>query len=225
MLLYNAKKARRSLIDTVTFRAISQVATLLGYVTLVRGMPKLDFGIFNLLYSFIPVLGTVASFGLEQILRRYQPEYLRVGNVAGAASLVRFVASTRFLSNIVLIGVLLLTWNYLAPIFHLGPYRVQFAYFAVLLILHFQAQILIMSLASHMQHRFSVGATALLSIGKLIGYCVMLYWGSFTLNHAIAVDTAAYAVVYLFSRECYRRICAPRNSWHAIDCPPKSASG
>src|SRR5580704_10112442 len=115
MLLYNAKKARRSLIDTVTFRAISQVATLLGYVTLVRGMPKLDFGIFNLLYSFIPVLGTVASFGLEQILRRYQPEYLRVGNVAGAASLVRFVASTRFLSNIVLIGVLLLTWNYLAP--------------------------------------------------------------------------------------------------------------
>ncbi len=209
MLLYNAKKARRSLIDTVTFRAISQVATLLGYVTLVRGMPKLDFGIFNLLYSFIPVVGTVASFGLEQILRRYQPEYLRVGNVAGAASLVRFVASARFLSNIVLIGVLLLAWNYLAPIFHLGPYRIQFAYFAVLLILHFQAQILIMSLASHMQHRFSVGATALLSIGKLIGYCVLLYLGSFTLNHVIAVDTVAYAVVYLFSRECYRRICAP----------------
>jgi O-antigen/teichoic acid export membrane protein len=211
MSLYNASQARRSLIDTLKFRAISQIATVLGYAILVRGMPKSDFGVFNLLYSFIPVLGTIASFGLEQILRRYQPEYLRQGNVAGAVALVRFVASARFAANVVFIGVLLLTWNYFAPTFHLGPYRIPFAYIAILLILHFQAQILILSLASHMLHRFSVGSTTALSIGKLIGYGVMLYFGSFTLNHAIFADTAAYALVYLFLRQIYRRRCVPKD--------------
>ena len=211
MSLYTATNTRRSLIDSVVLRVLSQVATVSSYIILVRGMPKSDFGVFNILYSFIPVLGTLASFGLEQILRRYQPEYLRQGNVAGAVSLVKFVASARFALNVVFIGVLLLAWNQLAPIFHLGAYRVEFAYFSVLLILHFQAQILTLSLASHMLHRFSVGAVAILSTIKLIGYCVMLYLGSFSLTHAIFADTVAYAVVFLIMREIYRRHCVPKD--------------
>jgi O-antigen/teichoic acid export membrane protein len=210
MSLYSANQARRSLIDTLRFRGLSQIATVLSYVVLVRGMPKADFGVFNLLYSFIPVLGTVASLGLEQILRRYQPEYLQLGNAGAAASLVRFIASARFALNIVLIGALLLAWSYLAPIFHLGPYRVQFAFFSVLLILHFQAQILALSMAAHMLHRFSVGSIAILSIGKLIGYCAMFATGSLTLNRAIFVDTVAYALVYLFMTVVHRRYCVPR---------------
>ena len=38
-------------------------------------MSEQDFGIFNLLYAFIPVVSTLASLGLEQVLRRFQPEY------------------------------------------------------------------------------------------------------------------------------------------------------
>ena len=220
MSLYSANQARRSLIDTVKLRAISQVATVLSYVILVRGMPKADFGIFNLLYSFIPVLGTVASFGLEQILRRYQPEYLHRGSVAAAAALVRFIASARFTLNAVLIGTLLVAWNYLAPIFHLGPYRLQFAFFSVLLLLHFQTQILSLSLASHMLHRFSVGAFTILSMGKLIGYCVMLETGLLTLNRAILADTTAYALVYLFMRAMHRRYCTPVATASSYETPP-----
>jgi O-antigen/teichoic acid export membrane protein len=192
---------------------VSQISTALAYVVLVRGMPKADFGVFSLLYSFIPVLATVGSLGLEQVLRRYQPEYLRSGNVAGALSLVRFVASARFGLNLVLIGLVLLAWNHLAPVFHLGPYRVQFAYFSVLLLLHFQSQILMLSLASHMMHRYSVGSIAVLSIGKLVGYCAMLYFGAFSLAHAIFADTAAYALVFVFLRTVYRRHCV-------ADSPP-----
>jgi len=47
-------------------------------------MSKTDFGVFNLLYSFIPLVGTVASLGLEQTLRRFQPEYLRQGSLRPA---------------------------------------------------------------------------------------------------------------------------------------------
>jgi O-antigen/teichoic acid export membrane protein len=210
MSLYNPSGARRSLFDTLKFRGLSQIATVLSYIILVRGMPKSDFGIFNVLYSFIPVFGSVASFGLEQILRRYQPEYLRAGNVAGAVSLVRIVASARFALNVLFVGIVLWSWNLLAPIFHLGPYRIDFAFFAALLILHFQVQILTLSLASRMLHRFSVGAVALLSTGKLAGYCVMLYLGAFSLRHAIFADTAAYAIVYVFMLSIYRGRAMPK---------------
>ncbi len=46
---------------------------MIGFVVLVRAMPENDFGVFNLLYAFIPMLSTVASLGLEQTKRRYQP--------------------------------------------------------------------------------------------------------------------------------------------------------
>ena len=74
MAVYTRGRARRSLIDTVMFRALSQIATVAGYIVMVRGMAKEDFGVFNLLYAFIPVISTVASLGLEQTLRRYQPQ-------------------------------------------------------------------------------------------------------------------------------------------------------
>jgi O-antigen/teichoic acid export membrane protein len=71
--LYDPSRARRSLFDTVTYRILSQVAAILGYIVLVRAMSKPDFGVFNLMYSFIPLVGTLASLGLEQTLRRFQP--------------------------------------------------------------------------------------------------------------------------------------------------------
>jgi O-antigen/teichoic acid export membrane protein len=205
--IYSNIKARRSVIDTVTFRALSQVATVLGYVVLVRGMSKQDFGVLNLLYSFVTVVTTVASLGLEQTLRRYQPEYLHQGNVRAAAWLVRVVASARFGANVVVLGVLLAAWNHLAPVFHLTAYRGAFLTFWLLILLHFQMQILQMTLASHMLHRYSVGAVVVLSMGKFFGYTTLAVSHSLTLEHAIFADTAAYAVTYAFLRIVYRRLC------------------
>ena len=77
MVLYSRERARRSLFNTIGYRAISQVATLLGYIVLVRALTEQSFGVLSLLYAFIPVVSTLASLGLEQTLRRFQPEYLR----------------------------------------------------------------------------------------------------------------------------------------------------
>ena len=109
MPLYDRSKARRSLFDTITYRIASQVATVLGYVVLVRAMGKEDFGVLNLLYSFIPLVGTAASLGLEQTLRRFQPEYLRQGDIgrrglAGAGVSRRCGSST----NLLVLGAVLL---------------------------------------------------------------------------------------------------------------------
>ncbi|MEP7311772.1 MAG: lipopolysaccharide biosynthesis protein [Pseudomonadota bacterium] len=205
MALYSRGSARRSLIDTVAFRAASQAATLLGYVVLVRGMTKQDFGVFSLLYALIPVFGMAVSFGLEQVLRRYQPEYLSAGNTVAASWLVRIVARGRFGLNIVVLGAILLSWEHVAPFFHLGPYRGAFVIFAALTLLHFQLGILQMAMASRMLHRLSVGATALLSIAKLVCYGALYWHGSLTLRNAILADTLAYGAAFLVLHLAYRR--------------------
>jgi O-antigen/teichoic acid export membrane protein len=214
--LYDRSRARRSLFDTVTYRIASQVATLLGYVVLVRAMHKEDFGVLALLYSFVGLVGTAVSLGLEQTLRRYQPEYLRLGNTAGAAWLVKRVAALRLLANCVVLSIVLLSWTRVAPHFDLGPYRSQFMLFCVLILLFFQSQILQLTLAAHMLHRYSVGSVAMLSFGKLIWYTALALAGALTLRNAIIADTVAYTAIYIFLRIMYYRHClanAPRESY------------
>ena len=221
MSLYNSGKARRSLIDTVAYRALSQLATVLSYVIMVRAMPKTDFGVYSLLYAFIPVVSTVASLGLESVLRRYQPEYLRAGNTNGAAWLQRFVSWTRLAANIGVIGLVLLTWNYVAPIFKLTDYRFAFATFSLLILLHFQSRIFQLSLASHMLHRFSVGSIAVLSFAKLVIYGLFVLFDNLTLEKAILADTIGYGLSFLVLRIAHWRYAAPASSPEKYRPPPE----
>jgi len=207
MALYTPDRARRSLFHTVTYRAIAQVATVLGYVVLVRGLPKRDFGIFSLLYAFIPLISTVASLGLEQTLRRFQPEFLKAGQTAAAAWLVRVVATTRLAMNAVVLAIILLIWNFAAPLFKLTPYRPEFALFSLLVLLHFQLNVLQLTLASHMLHRFSVGSTSVLSSGKLLAYIALLAFHAMTLRNVILADTCAYALAYACMKAAHIRYC------------------
>jgi O-antigen/teichoic acid export membrane protein len=205
--IYTRGRARRSLIDTVTFRVVSQVATILGYVLLVRGMSAGVFGVYSLMYSFIPVIGTLLSLGLEQVLLRYQPEYLRTGNKVAAAWLMRVIASGRLATNVIIIIVVLLCWNHIAPLFKLGPYRTAFAFFSLLILLHFQARILQLALASHMMHRFSVGSMSALAIIKLLVYAGLYAFHNLTLITAICADMLGYACAYLSMRLIYNKRC------------------
>jgi O-antigen/teichoic acid export membrane protein len=206
-LLYDRSRARRSLFHTVAYRMASQVATVLSYVVLVRAMHKEDFGVLALLYSFVGLVGTAASLGLEQTLRRYQPEYLRLGNTAAAAWLVKRVANLRFTANCVVLVVVLLAWNRLAPYFGLSSYKHQFIFFSALILVYFQTQILQLTMAAHMLHRFSVGSVAMLSYSKLVWYSALAAAGALSLRNAIFADTAGYITIYVFLRVMYRRHC------------------
>jgi O-antigen/teichoic acid export membrane protein len=207
MALYTPDRARRSLVDTVTFRAISQIATVLGYVVLVRGLSKPDFGIYSLLYTIILFINTVASLGLEQTLRRFQPEYLKTGQTAAAAWLVRTIAWTRLGLNIVVLAIILLAWNTISPIFKLTLYKPDFELFTLVVLVHFQLNVLQLTLASHMLHRFSVGATSILSVGRLVAYVALTVLHGMTLRNVILADTLAYLLAYLCMKGAHLRYC------------------
>jgi O-antigen/teichoic acid export membrane protein len=198
MDLYSRGRARRALIHTVGFRAISQAATALSFVVLVRGLSEQALGLYSLLYSVIPVIATVLSLGLDQVLKRFQPEYLRAGNTAAAAWLARIVMRARLGANLLILLLILLSWNVVAPLFHLGDQRSNFELFSVVVILYFQTMILQSSLGSHMLQGYSVGSVAVLSTGKLLSYLTVYEFFSFTLRAAILADIASFSLAYAF---------------------------
>jgi O-antigen/teichoic acid export membrane protein len=205
--IYTRGRARRSLIDTVTFRVLSQITTALALIIQVRGMTERDFGVYSLLYTFIPVIGTLLSLGLEQVMQRYKPEYLREGNKAGAAWLMRTIATGRLAANILIIIVVLACWNLVAPLFKLTPYRGTFAIFSFLILLQFQSRILQLALGSHMMHRYSVGSMTMLSAVKLVAYGALYILHKLTLEAAIFADMLAYACAYASLRVIYNKRC------------------
>jgi O-antigen/teichoic acid export membrane protein len=207
MSLYTRGNARRSVFDTVRFRVISQVATAASYIILVRGISTDDFGVLSLLYAFIPAIGTVASLGLVDVLRRYQPDYLRAGKAMAAAWLVRTVAYWRFATNVVVLGAILVGWDYIAPVFHLTPHRLAFAEFAAIILLYFQSTIMQLALGAHMLHRYAIGSTVVFAVTKLVLYGAFSYAGKLSLDTAILTDTVAYAASFLLMRIAYHRYC------------------
>jgi O-antigen/teichoic acid export membrane protein len=220
MTLYSREQARRSLLNTAGFRAVSQVTTLAGYVVLVRALSEQAFGVYSLLYACIPVISTAASLGLELTLKRFQPEYLRARNAAAAAWLLRVVTVARLGSNTLILTLVLLAWNLIAPLFHLEAYRAEFALFAPLVLLYFQGRILELALASHMLHRYGVGSTVLLSVTKLVAYASLAASHALTLRSAILADTLAHGLAYVFMRLAYRAKAADSNSVSGYRPPP-----
>jgi len=219
-MLYSREQARRSLLNTAGFRAISQVSTMVGYIVLVRALSAQAFGVYSLLYACIPVISTAASLGLELTLKRFQPEYLRAGNTAASAWLLRVVTVARLASNVLILVLVLLGWNLVAPLFGLQDYRAEFALFGPLVLLYFQGRILELALASNMLHRYGVGATVLLSITKLIAYLVLASSHALTLRSAILIDTLGYGLAYVFMRTAYRVNAADGHGVSADRPPP-----
>ena len=91
-------------------------------------------------------------------------------------------------------------------------YRLEYWYFCPLLLLHFQANILQLTLSSHLLQRYAIGMTAAQSATKLIFYLACLWPGSLTLKLVILADTFGYALLYAGTRFAYVRFCRPPSS-------------
>jgi len=219
MSLYTRERARRSMFHTAAFRIISQCATIIGYVVMVRGMSEHDFGVFHLLYAIIPLISAGASLGLEQVLMRYQPEFLSQNRKPAAAWLVKFVSSARFGINLVVLGLIFASWHVITPLFKLEPYREEFLFFSVLILLYFQFRLLEISLSSHMLHKYSIGMQAGLALIKLAGYASFTMLGSLSVQNAILTDTLAYGLGFSALYVIHRRLSAAGPKLHS---PPLS---
>jgi O-antigen/teichoic acid export membrane protein len=201
--LYTRKSARAAAFYALGFRIPGQAAALGSYVVLVRWLPEAEYGVYSLLYAMLPVIGTVMSFGMENTLGRYQPEYLRKGENRLANRLSRNIALLRLATSVMFLAAILVFWDEIAPFFDIAEYRDHFMLFALLIITHFQCHILSISLSAHLLHQYSVGLTAIFSVLKVVGYALAFWLQMFTLRAVILVDLAAYLILFACLKYAY----------------------
>ena len=166
-------------------------------------LPETEFGVYSLFYAMLPVVGTLLSFGMEDTLRRYQPEYLRQGENRLAHWLTRRIGQLRLITTFLFLLIVFAFWNQIAPLFKIADYREHFMLFAVLMLSHFQCQLLSISLSAHLMQKYSVGLTAVFSIVKLAGYGVAVAVWNLDLWTAILADVVAYCVFFVGLKYAY----------------------
>ena len=201
--LYTRKSARTAVFHALLFRIPAQAAALVSYVVLVRWLPETEYGVYSLLYATLPVIGTLMSFGMENTLGRYQPEYLRKGENRLANRLSRNIALLRLTTTAVFLAAILVFWDEIAPFFDIAGYRDHFMLFGLLILTHFQCHILSISLSAHLLQKYSVGLMAMFSVLKLVGYALAFGLQMFTLRTAILVDLVAYLILFACLKYAY----------------------
>jgi len=159
---------------TLIFKTCSQILSVLATILLVRLLSEHDYGVYNIFYSLISLFGLFASFGLVNTLQRYIPEYYTKKEFLVAHRLYRIVSNIRLLSNVMILGVILLLWNYLAPLLKIAEYKNYFFLFSVILLLHFQWGLTETCLSSYFQHKYSQAMAALFATLKFLGYGLVI---------------------------------------------------
>jgi O-antigen/teichoic acid export membrane protein len=197
-----------------------QVASLAAYVVLVRFLSESEFGIYSLFYALIAVVSTALSLGLENTLRRYQPEYLRQGEHRLAHLIVRRIGAIRLATNVVVLLLIMALWDTLAPFFKIADYETYFWLFSLIILTRFQCSILTLALSSHLLQQYSAGPAAMFAVIKVLGYVFAAGVLGFDLWTVFWVDLVAYVLYYAAMKYFYE--FRPDHRSGTIDTIPKA---
>jgi O-antigen/teichoic acid export membrane protein len=205
-----AKKSLAAARQTVVFRPLTQVSSLAITILLVRTLSEKEFGVYGLLYSLISFLGVFASFGLVATLQRFLAEYFRRGEFIIANTLLRTASLIRLISNITLLGVLLLFWDLVAPLLKIAEYLDYYVLFIPIILLYMQNILLQNTLNSFFLHSYTQPMLFVFSIIKLTGYFCAYICG-FDLWIILIVDIISYLIVttslqFIYWRKIPRKI-------------------
>ena len=180
---------------TVVFRVLSQATSLVVIILLVRALSEHDYGIYNLLYSVIGLLGMVASFGLANTLQRYIPEYYSKGEFRIANNLYRVASIIRLFSNVVILCLGLIFWEHIAPYLKIVAYKQYFMLFTLIVLLHMQRGLLETCLGSYFLQKYSQGFSLVFVLIKAVGYALAVMT-EMDLWFILIMDLLAYFIIF-----------------------------
>ena len=190
------KKSKKAFKYTLIFKTLSQGLGFIATLLLVRGLSEHDYGIYNLLYAIISIIGMISSFGIVDSLQRYIPEYYEKGEFIIAHNLYRTASFIRLISNVLILGFILLLWDTLAPVLKLNGYKTYFMIFTLVIILHMQRAMLETCLSSYFLHKYSKAIGILFPLIKAVGYGYIIIFEKSLLS-TILIDTLAYLIIFI----------------------------
>ena len=188
-------KTANAIKHTLIFKTLSQLFGVIAIVLLVRVLSEHDYGIYNLLYSIVGLIGTVASLGIGNTLERYIPEYYQKGEFKTAHNLYRMSSVIRLTTSIAILGFILILWQEIAPVLKITEYKAYFMLFTLVVVLHQQRNMLETCLSSYFLHKYSKSIGLIFSILKAAGYGLIIMFDN-NLWYAIIIDLLAYFIVF-----------------------------
>ncbi|MBD3343014.1 MAG: oligosaccharide flippase family protein [Candidatus Lokiarchaeota archaeon] len=197
-------------------KPISQIVSFLATVLLVRLLSENDYGIYNLFYSLIGLLGMIASFGIANTLQRFMPEYYARKEYIVAHKLYKISSIIRLISNIVILGLIFLLWESIAPILKIEAHKKIFILFSIIILLNMQRRLLEVCLNSF----FLQKNTQILSIAFMLircaGYLIALL-KNLDLWSVFVIDLAAHLIIFICLHVIYKfRIPIDKGELHEI---------
>jgi O-antigen/teichoic acid export membrane protein len=166
------ERAAHSAYYSVPLKAVFQVLSLIATIQLVRLLSKTDYGVYSLLFSTIALLQIVGSFGLLNVLQRFLPEYLQLGQRTRARQLVVSVCLARFIVSALVLAALLFSWDELAPLVKIAPYRDYFLVFTIAIFSFQQWGLFKVALEASFGHRQTMTLQVVSAVIRIAGYFV-----------------------------------------------------
>ncbi|PIE74437.1 MAG: hypothetical protein CSA18_05100 [Deltaproteobacteria bacterium] len=199
-----SQKALSAVKYTVIYRTISQLVGIVTLIVLVRLLSKHDYGVYHLLYSVIALIGMVASLGIANTLQRFMPEYYSRGEFVLANKLYRTFSLLRLLSNVLILGVLILFWDFFGTLLKISEYKNYFLLFSLVILLHMQRGLLETCLASYFLQKYSQKLSAIFALIKGIGYTLafIMRWNLWLI---IIIDLLAYIIIFILLQMIYSK--------------------
>lgn len=200
------QKAIKATKYSILFRPMAQIVAGMSLIALVRLLSEHDYGVYNLLYSLIALLGMVLSLGINNTLQRFIPEYYARGEFVLANNLFWCASLFRLISNVVFLGIVLLLWEYMGPLFKITDYKNYFLLFTLIILLHMQRGILETCLNSYFLQKYSQSLSVVFVLIKGVGYGIALLL-QLDLWIVLLIDLLAYVSVFaLLQVICLKKI-------------------
>lgn len=198
------EKYRTAVQYTLVFKTISQLVGGVAAILLVRALSETEYGLYHLLYTIIPLIGMISSLGISNTLQRYIPEYYRKGEYRLASTLYRTMSFLRLLSNILILGLVLIFWETISPILKLSSYKNYFMLFTVIIFLDMHRTLLDTCLSSFFLQKYAKSIGCLFPIIRTVGYSLIIIYEK-NIWYAILTDLAAYTIVFAALQLLYHR--------------------
>lgn len=187
-------KAAEAGVSTAVLKVFHQIISFGATVLLVRTLSQEAFGIYSILYAVIPMLNIVGSFGLQEVLQRFLPEYYAKNEFKLASKLVFRVFVLRIIVSVFVIFAIFMYWDVLSGLIKIQDYKNYFAIFCVCITAYQQWGILTATVEAHFLHKFAFYIQIVVVTARAAAYLVCFLNG-FGLLEIVIIDTVVYFVL------------------------------
>jgi len=154
------------------------------------------YGVFGLFLGTAMYIATLGNMGTSDIVRRFIPEFAEKDEKDNIAVTVRALLLIRFAGSAVVLGLVVLLYNWIGPILNILEYKTAFTFYAIGILFFMEARLMyFIYWALLEQVRYTVALTGY-NIFRLVTFFIVLR-ASGGLVEALAVDAASQLILFL----------------------------